>query len=132
MTIYKVNLSTSSGSLPSNLYIHLIIYDPIKNPDANNSPYHLGGNPDIISGFENILENLENVKILDARSTGEYDGSIIRAAQSGHIPNSINIDWNQNIKEDGTFKNDEELSKMYDYPKFPKKVKYSRIKNPNV
>ncbi len=55
--------------------------------------------------------------ILDARSTGEYDGSIIRAAQSGHIPNSINIDWNQNLQDDGTFKNDEELSKMYNFPK---------------
>lgn len=74
-------------------------------------------NPEIISGFEYILDNLENLKILDARSPGEYDGSIIRAAQSGHIPNAINIDWNQNLKEDGTFKSDEELSKMYDYSK---------------
>ena len=81
-------------------------------------------NPEIISGFENILENLENVKILDVRSTGEYDGSVIRAAQSGHIPNSINIDWNQNISEDGTFKNDKELSKMYDYPKDSEIITY--------
>jgi len=81
-------------------------------------------NPDIISGFENILENLEHVKILDARSTGEYDGSIIRAAQSGHIPNSINIDWNQNISKNGTFKNDDELSKIYDYPKDSEIITY--------
>ena len=81
-------------------------------------------NPDIISGFEYIHENLENVKILDARSTGEYDGSIIRAAQSGHIPNSINIDWNQNISKDGTFKNDDELSQMYDYPKDSEIITY--------
>ena len=66
----------------------------------------------------NILEIiLDNLKIIDARSTGEYDGSIIRAAQSGHIPNSINIDWNQNISEDGTFKNDQDLSEMYDISK---------------
>jgi len=81
-------------------------------------------NSDILSGFEYIRDNLENIKILDARSTGEYDGSTIRAAQSGHIPNSINIDWNQNIKEDGTFKNDEELSQMYDYPKDTEIVTY--------
>ena len=73
--------------------------------------------PDIISGFENIRDNLDNLKILDARSPREYDGTTIRAAQSGHIPNAINIDWNQNLNEDGTFKNDEELSKMYDYSK---------------
>ena len=79
---------------------------------------------EIISGFEHIRDNLENVKILDARSPGEYDGSTVRAAQSGHIPNAINIDWSQNLKEDGTFKSDEELSKMYDYPKDTEIVTY--------
>ncbi len=81
-------------------------------------------NSDIISGFEYIRDNLNNVKILDARSTGEYDGSVVRAAQSGHIPNATHIDWNQNINEDGTFKNDDELSKMYDYPKDSEIITY--------
>ena len=74
-------------------------------------------NPEIISGFEHIRDNLDNLKIIDARSIGEYNGTIVRAAQTGHIPTSINIDWNQNISDDGTFKNDEELSKIYDIPK---------------
>ncbi len=64
------------------------------------------------------------MKIIDARSTGEYDGSIVRAAQIGHIPNSINIDWNQNLHEDGTFKSDEKLSEMYDIPKDSEIVTY--------
>ena len=81
-------------------------------------------NSDIISGFEYLQDNLNKVKILDARSTGEYDGSIIRAAQSGHIPNSINIDWNQNLREDGTFKNNDELSKIYDYSKDSEIITY--------
>ncbi len=81
-------------------------------------------NPEIISGFEYIRDNLDSLKILDARSVGEYDGTTVRAAQSGHIPNSINIDWNQNIKEDGTFKGDEELSKMYDFSKDTEIVTY--------
>jgi thiosulfate/3-mercaptopyruvate sulfurtransferase len=99
---------------------------PIETKPNGFKPSKFSGkiNPEIISGFENILENIENVKILDARSTGEYDGSVIRAAQSGHIPNSINIDWNQNISEDGTFKNDEELSKIYDYPKDSEIITY--------
>ena len=79
---------------------------------------------DIISGFEYIRDNLDNLKILDARSTGEYDGTTIRAAQSGHIPNSINIDWNQNITKDGTFKNDEELLKIYEIPKDTEIITY--------
>jgi len=81
-------------------------------------------NPDIISGFEHIRDNLDNLKILDARSAGEYDGSTVRAAQSGHIPNAINIDWNQNLNEDGTLKDDDELSQMYDYPKDSEIVTY--------
>jgi len=81
-------------------------------------------NPDIISGFEYIRYNLDHLNILDARSVGEYDGSWIRAAQSGHIPNSINIDWNKNLNKDGTFKNDEELSQMYDIPKDSEIVTY--------
>ncbi|HJO31640.1 MAG TPA: rhodanese-like domain-containing protein, partial [Nitrosopumilus sp.] len=69
-------------------------------------------------------DNLENMTILDARSIGEYNGSIIRAAQSGHIPSSINIDWNQNLQNDGTFKNNEELSKMYNFPKDTEIITY--------
>jgi thiosulfate/3-mercaptopyruvate sulfurtransferase len=81
-------------------------------------------NQNIISGFEYIRDNLDNLKILDVRSSGEYDGSTIRAAQSGHIPNSINIDWNQNITKDGTFKNNDELSQMYDISKNTEIVTY--------
>jgi thiosulfate/3-mercaptopyruvate sulfurtransferase len=81
-------------------------------------------NSSIISGFENIRDNLESISILDARSEGEYNGIIPRAAQKGHIPNSINIDWNQNLKEDGTFKNDSELLKLYGIPKDSEIVTY--------
>ncbi|MDH3361351.1 MAG: sulfurtransferase [Nitrosopumilus sp.] len=81
-------------------------------------------NPNIISGFAYIKDNLKNVKIIDVRSPEEYDGSIIRAAQSGHIPNSINVDWNKNINDDGTFKNNDELSKLYNYPKDSEIITY--------
>lgn len=81
-------------------------------------------NPKVIIGFEEIRENLDNLKIIDARSTGEYDGSIVRAAQAGHIPNSINVDWNSNIDSDGIFKSKEELEKLYQIPKDSKLVTY--------
>ena len=81
-------------------------------------------NSDIISGFEYIRDNLDNVKILDARSEEEYNGTITRAANSGHIPNSINIDWNKNLNENGTFKNNDELSKLYDLSKDSEIITY--------
>ena len=54
-------------------------------------------NPEIISGFEYIRDNLDNLKIIDARSIGEYDG---------------------------TFKSDEELSEMYNIPKDSEIITY--------
>ena len=81
-------------------------------------------NPSIISGFEKIRDNLSSLKIIDTRSSGEYQGTIVRAARGGHVPNSINIDWALNIKDDGTFKDDSELSKLYDIPKNSKIVTY--------
>jgi len=81
-------------------------------------------NTKIISGFEYLNDNLNHLKILDARSQGEFNGSIIRAAKAGHVPNAVNIDWNLNLNEDGTFKDDEELSKLYNIPKNSEIVTY--------
>jgi thiosulfate/3-mercaptopyruvate sulfurtransferase len=81
-------------------------------------------NPEIIAGFEYILDNIDNLKIIDARSEGEYNGDTVRAAQVGHIPKSINIDWNLNIDDDGTFKSDDELSRLYQIPKDTEIVTY--------
>ena len=81
-------------------------------------------NPELISGFEYLNNNLNHVKILDARSPGEFDGSVIRAAQAGHIPHAINIDWNLNLNENGTFKNNEELLKLYNIPKDSEIITY--------
>jgi len=81
-------------------------------------------NAELIAGFEFINENLNNLKIIDARSKEEYDGSLVRAARGGHIPNSMNIDWNENLRDDGTMKNEEDLSKLYNIPKDTEIVTY--------
>ncbi len=78
----------------------------------------------LITGFESIRDNLDKLKIIDARSVGEYDGTTVRAAQAGHIPNSINIDWALNVNEDGTIKNESDLSELYDVPKDSEIVTY--------
>ena len=52
------------------------------------------------------------------------EGSHVRAARAGHIPSAINIDWKENIKG-GSFKTNEELSKLYSrVPKDSKVVTY--------
>jgi thiosulfate/3-mercaptopyruvate sulfurtransferase len=81
-------------------------------------------NSELIAGYEFINANLDNLKIIDTRSKEEFDGSLIRAARGGHIPNSINIDWNQNISDDGIMKKDDELSKLYNMSKDAPVVTY--------
>jgi thiosulfate/3-mercaptopyruvate sulfurtransferase len=92
---------------------------PLETHSNQYNPSKFSGkiNTDVIAGFEFIKENLYQLKIIDARSKEEYSGSIVRAARGGHIPNSINIDWNYNITDNGTMKTDKELSKLYNIPK---------------
>ena len=81
-------------------------------------PSKFSGRPDprLVIGFEEIRDNLERLEIVDARSPDEYDGSVVRAANAGHIPTSLNLDWNLNLSEDGTFKNPADLSALYRMP----------------
>ncbi|NOJ28097.1 MAG: sulfurtransferase [Nitrososphaera sp.] len=98
---------------------------------ASNLPVETKSNPFVHADFKGrpdrkILARYSEIKsaikkgktvILDARTAEEYAGSAVRAARAGHIPNAININWADNIK-DSAFKNSETLSKMYqDLPK---------------
>ncbi len=60
-----------------------------------------------------ILSQLSNaqVKILDVRSAGEFNGVDIRANRAGHIPGAVNIDWLR-LKDPGTQKLLEQNSLM--------------------
>ena len=99
---------------------------PIETKPNEFKPSSFSGkiNEDLITGFEYLKDNLDRLKIVDARSKEEYDGTIVRAARRGHIPNSVNVDWNLNIAADGTMKEDEELSKLYQLPKDSQIVTY--------
>ncbi len=99
---------------------------PIETKPNEFKPSSFSGkiNEDLITGFEYLKDNLDRLKIVDARSKEEYDGTIVRAARRGHIPNSLNIDWNLNVADDGTMKKNEELSKLYQLPKDSEIVTY--------
>lgn len=69
-----------------------------------------------------VLERLAdpNVKLVDVRSPAEFKGEILAppglpetAQRGGHIPGAVNIPWSEAVNEDGTFKSDEELEKLY-------------------
>ena len=81
-------------------------------------------NSDLIATFEYIKKNLNQIKLIDARSHDEYDGTVIRAARKGHIPTAVNVDWNLNVAEDGTLKKDSDLLTLYKIPKDSEVVTY--------
>jgi len=99
---------------------------PIETKPNEFKPAKFSGtvNEDLLAGFEYIKDNLDKLKIVDARSKEEYDGTVVRAAKRGHIPSSINIDWVLNLTNNGTFKNDEELSQLYQFSKEDEIVTY--------
>ncbi len=61
--------------------------------------------------------NAGNAQIIDARATGRFQGVAPEPREglrSGHIPNSINVPFDQLLREDKTFKSPEEIGKIFD------------------
>jgi thiosulfate/3-mercaptopyruvate sulfurtransferase len=71
--------------------------------------------PDRVRSAEWIRERLDDrsVVLLDARSPEEYGGAKRYAKQGGHIPSAVNVEWERNLRADGTFKPVDELRAMY-------------------
>ena len=71
--------------------------------------------PDRVRSAEWIRERLgdRSVAIVDARSPQEFTGAKRYAQQAGHIPGAVNVEWQNNLRADGTFKPIDELRAMY-------------------
>jgi len=80
-------------------------------------------NEDIRTYMDDVKKSLnrDNKILVDVRSPAEFTGEITappeypneHAQRGGHIPGAVNIPWSLAVKEDGTFKSAEELSKLY-------------------
>jgi thiosulfate/3-mercaptopyruvate sulfurtransferase len=64
--------------------------------------------------WEQVLEATEDgsALILDVRSREEYEGESVSAARGGHIPTARNLDWQEFVREDGTFESAAKLSDL--------------------
>jgi thiosulfate/3-mercaptopyruvate sulfurtransferase len=71
---------------------------------------------------DEVLEALgSDRKLVDVRSPAEYSGELIAMAgyeqegaqRAGHIPGAASIPWAQAVKEDGTFKEADDLRELY-------------------
>lgn len=70
------------------------------------------------AGLSWIRPNLDNpgVTLVDARSSGEYEGSKRYANRGGHIPGAVLVDWRNHLdpQRPGMLRPVEELRELYD------------------
>jgi thiosulfate/3-mercaptopyruvate sulfurtransferase len=80
------------------------------------------GDESIRAYRDEVLSALDsNTSLVDVRSPQEYSGELIAMAgyeqegaqRAGHIPGAASVPWAQAVKDDGTFKDAEELRRLY-------------------
>ena len=70
---------------------------------------------------DEVIAAIGTKNLVDVRSPDEFSGKILAPAhlpqeqsqRPGHIPGAINVPWSKAANEDGTFKSDEDLAKLY-------------------
>ncbi len=85
--------------------------------------YPIPATDESIRAYRREVEDLvgsNRANLVDVRSPDEFTGKIIAppgmsetAQRAGHIPGAKNIPWSKAVNEDGTFKNSDELKKLY-------------------
>ena len=71
---------------------------------------------------DDVLEQVDaGGTLVDVRSPAEFNGELLAPAalpqegaqRAGHVPGAANIPWGQAVREDGTFKDADELRELY-------------------
>jgi thiosulfate/3-mercaptopyruvate sulfurtransferase len=70
---------------------------------------------------DEVIASIGKKNLVDVRSPDEFSGKIKAPAhlpqeqsqKAGHVPTAINIPWSKAADDDGTFRSDEELTKLY-------------------
>jgi thiosulfate/3-mercaptopyruvate sulfurtransferase len=70
---------------------------------------------------DEVIASIGSKNLVDVRSPDEFSGKIKAPAhlpqeqsqRAGHIPTAINIPWSKAAADDGTFRSDDELKKLY-------------------
>nr|PZN44126.1 MAG: sulfurtransferase [Actinomycetota bacterium] len=71
---------------------------------------------------DDVVNAIGKLNIVDVRSPDEFTGKLLapahlpqeQAQRPGHVPTARNIPWSKAANDDGTFKSDEELRKLYE------------------
>jgi thiosulfate/3-mercaptopyruvate sulfurtransferase len=122
-------------------YFKLYGHDNVKLLDGGRKKWELDGRPlsrdavsrpatqykaaapdNTIRAFrDEVVAAIGAKNLVDVRSPDEFSGKILAPAhlpqeqsqRPGHIPTAINVPWSKAANEDGTFRSDTELGKLY-------------------
>jgi len=96
-----------------------LVTDEVRRP----STQYVAGEPDTsIRAFrDEVVSAIGTQNLVDVRSPDEYAGRLLapahlpqeQAQRAGHVPTAVNVPWSKAANEDGTFKSDEELRRIY-------------------
>jgi len=94
-----------------------------KEPVSRPSTQYQAAAPDLsIRAFrDEAIDAIGHKNLVDVRSPDEFTGKILAPAhlpqeqsqRPGHIPGAVNVPWSKAANEDGTFKSDADLEKIY-------------------
>src|SRR6476646_1000045 len=70
---------------------------------------------------DEVVDAIGKKNLVDVRSPDEFSGKLLAPAhlpqeqsqRGGHIPTALNVPWSKAANEDGTFRSDDELRKLY-------------------
>ncbi|HEX6755238.1 MAG TPA: sulfurtransferase [Mycobacteriales bacterium] len=84
--------------------------------------YHAPDQDTSIRAFrDEVIAAIGAKNLIDVRSPDEFAGRLLAPAhlpqeasqRAGHIPTAVNVPWSKAANEDGTFKSDDELRRLY-------------------
>lgn len=96
-----------------------LVKDTVSRPATSYAAQPLDNN--IRAYRDEVIAAIGTKNLVDVRSPDEFSGKILAPAhlpqeqsqRPGHIPGAINVPWSKAANEDGTFKSDEDLAKLY-------------------
>ncbi len=70
---------------------------------------------------DDVVEAIGQRNLIDVRSPDEYSGRLLAPAhlpqeqsqRGGHVPTAVNVPWSKSVNDDGTFRSDADLTKLY-------------------
>ena len=91
-------------------------------PRGNFSAFEPNKNIRVLMSYVKQILGWPEKILVDVRSQEEYTGQILAPPEyptehplrGGHIPGAVNIPWNKTVNQDGTFKNSNELRKLFE------------------